>query len=245
MKRALILALVLVPTAAQAYLMPSDSILRRMGSHRRNLQLGSLVVSGKFSLDGDSARAVAAAWGLAETDALSVPATVTYKMPGRCRVELEAQPGKEAPAASNVNGRVSTAGPEVPALRQFAENVCPLLSQQGGTDGPMSLAKAAGINLSRVELGRAQGNVVSYVLGGRSKTGVVPSLWIEKERFAPLRLIAKAGGGYVEARLIDYSSAVSGEWHPRIVELYRGEERTGRFVAERAQPNVKVSDAVF
>ena len=246
MKRLVVLvALLLVPAGAEAFLLSSGAILHKMGVHRRNLKLSTMVVKGEIAFAGPEAAAVGAALGLSpEGKELRVPATISYKMPGRCRVELEAPEGREAPAATNVNGRISNLGAPLPSLKDFAEYVCPLLDGRGGWDGVMDLARAGGIDVRKVTLGRAEG-AVAYVLGAHPRDVGVASLWVEKDRFEPLRMVIKDGESYRELRLIDYSSAVAGEWHPRVVEIRRATELQARFVLEQIKPNAKLADAVF
>lgn len=242
MKRlVLLLALLAIPAGAHAYLLSAGAVLHKIAAHRRTLQLSTMVVKGELTLHGAEAAVAARALGLPEGSPLSVPATAFYKLPGRCRVELQAAPGGEAIAVSNVNGKLSASGPALASLRAFAAYVCPLLD---GREGISELARGAGIDTSVVALGRTNG-VVAYVVGARPRETGVPSLWVEKDRFEPLRLVAKEGGGLREIQLIDYSSALAGEWHPRVVEIRQGAELTARFSLEKIEANGKLSDVVF
>jgi len=246
MKRLLVgIAVVALPMVAQAYILSANAVLRRMAAQRSELQLSSLIVRGQFTFHGEEARQVAAALGRPAADTMTIPAVATYKMPGRCRIEL-APPGvPDAPAASNVNGALSTAGTKLPSLVAFSTLACPLLDQRGGADGPATFARQSGVDLSKISLGRLNGTI-AYVIGGRSRDANVPTLWIEKERFAPLRLVLRDGaGGMRELRLLDYSSPAAGEWHPRVIELRRGEDVQAVFKVDSVEPNARVPDAIF
>ncbi|MGI5863329.1 MAG: hypothetical protein ACOX6T_14910 [Myxococcales bacterium] len=246
MKRLVILiALLLVPAAAHAYLLSAAAVIHKMGVHRRNLKLATMVVKGEITFEGPEVAAAAVALGRqVEESKLTAPMTISYKMPGRCRVELEAAEGREGPSASNINGKVTTTGTALGALTDFAAYVCPLLDGRGGFDGVLDLAKTSGIKTTKVALGRAEG-VVAYVIGAHPRDVGVPSLWVEKDRFEPLRLVLKDGESFRELRLIDYSSAVAGEWHPRVVELRKATELSARFVLDKIEPNAKLADAIF
>jgi hypothetical protein len=236
MKRATaLLALFFFPATAAAYLLSANAILSKMASHRDGL-FSSLVVHGTFSFWGEEARAAAAALQRPETEALSAPATITYKSPGRCRVELDSSEPRAA--AIDTDGAVRTLGPAVPALKLFASRVCPLLEPHADE---RDLLKSAGIDSGVVALGRIN-NTVAWVIGARPKQVSVPSLWVEKDRFEPLRLISRSGARLTDVRLIDYSSPASGDLHPRVVEFHEGKDLIARFVVESVEVNARVPD---
>ena len=241
MRRAVPVLLLLAPAAAAAFVMSSWSILRRVSTHREEMELTSLVVRGTFTFQGEAANAAATALKMASAPELSAGGTVTYKMPGRCKVELDAHNGP-APAATYVNGNVKTSGPALQAIKAFAQYACPTLANPSG-DELSSFLKAHGVDTAEATLGRVNGTV-AYVIGGRPKEANVPSFWVEKDRFDPLRLIAKDGDAMEDVKMLDYSSPLSGEWHPRVVELRRGEELT-RFVADKVETNPKLADNLF
>jgi len=245
MRRLLPLVLVLLCSAtALAYVLPGEAILKRVAVHRSELKLASLVVQGELTLQGAEASAAAQALGQPEQESLVVPVTITYKLPGRCRIELAPAGVQNPPAGVNVNGTVRTVGAPLASLKLFAAYVCPLLDQRGGREGLHAYARSVGIDTAKVSYGR-QGSTVAYVIGGKARDANVPSLWIEKERFEPLRLGAKDAAGFVDVRLIDYSSAAAGEWHPRQVELRRAGELLATFSLDKVTPNTSVPDAVF
>jgi hypothetical protein len=232
--------LLLVPATSLAFVMSPWSILRKVATHREEMELTSLVVRGTFTFQGADANAAAAALKLVTAPELSASGSITYRMPGRCRVELDAR-GGPAPVATWVNGNVKVSGPTLQPLKAMAQYVCPVIANPS-TEELSGILKARGIDTAEATLGRVNG-VVSYVVGGRAKEGV-PSFWVEKERFDPLRLIVKDGDAMEDVKLLDYSSPLAGEWHPRVVELRRGEELT-RFVADKIETNSKLPDNLF
>ncbi|MBI5548753.1 MAG: hypothetical protein HY901_33135 [Deltaproteobacteria bacterium] len=231
----------LAPAAAVAFVMSSGQVLHRVARHRAELELSSLVVRGSFTFTGAYAAAAAAALKVPNTGELTSFGTLTYKMPGRCRVELESRGGLPATAV-NVNGNVKTSGPALEPLKAFAADVCPLLAQPSSEE-LVSFLRARDVETAPITLGRANG-VVSYVIGGRPKDAGVPSFYVEKERFAPLRLLTRQGEAMQEIRMLDYSSPLLGEWHPRVVEIRRGDDLL-RFVADQVESNAKLPENLF
>lgn len=243
MKRLLLLAVVVaLPVSVYAYLPGGPAVLKRMAAVREELQLRSLVVRGEMTFEGEEAGVLSKALNLESRDALTVPAVVSYKMPGHCRVAvMKGGQGGEAAAAVRAQGAVSAVGPALASLKTFAAQVCELLDPRGGADGVVAWAKEQGIDAAKVNLGRMDGEV-AYVVGARAKDANVPSLWVDKDLFSPIKLVTREGSTWREVRLKDYSSAAAGQWHPRVVEIRRDGQVRARFVAERAEPNAHVAD---
>lgn len=241
MKRLLPALVVLAPAAALAFVMSAGSVLRHVAARREELELASLVVRGTFTFQGPEASEVASAVKITAGPEITVPGAVTYKMPGRCKIELEARSGA-APTASNVHGSFKAGGATLAPLRRFAMRVCPLLAQPS-TEDLVAFVKARGVDTSHVTLGRFNGTV-SYVVGGRARDTGVSTFWVGKERYEPLRLAFRDGPTLADVKLLDYSSPLAGEWHPRVVEIRHGESVT-RFVADKIEANAKVSDSFF
>lgn len=234
---ALVAALLLLPAAAAAFVMSAGQVLLRTAKHREEMELTSLVVRGRLALSGADATSAAAALKVAATTPLTVDAVLTYRMPGRCKVEVGPS------SATFINGTLKTAGPDFPAVKTLATLLCPLLSQPS-YDELSTFLKGRGVDTGAATLGRV-GGTVCYLVGGKPRDVGVPSIWIEKDRLDPLRLVVKNGEAVEDLRMIDYSSPLAGEWHPRIVELRRGEDVTARFTAEALETNSKIPDGTF
>lgn len=250
MRRLWPLALVLLPLAARAYVMGSGSVLSRVVGHREEMHLASMVARGTFTFAGDDAKAVAAALKLPEAAEVSVRAVVSYKAGGRCRVELEppsAEAKGAAPAVSNGGGgAVRVTGASVSSLKALAYYACPLLDPRGDGESLGSFLHSVGVDTARSGYGRVGGQVAYVIGGGRARGAPASALWVEKERFEPLKLtVPERGGALLEVRLVDFSSPVGGEWHPRLIEVRRGEALIGRFAAEKVEPNARVPDTLF
>ena len=250
------LGLTVLPLAAEAWVFSADVLIRKVGVARRNLRngdvrLASLEVRGHLALHGEEARAAAGALGLpfdaaAPDLTLTLPATAHYKIPGRCR--LEVQPGASAGAprlAISSRGERAAGDARLAVLEMFAELACPLLDGRGGYEGPSELARAAGIRRSLVTLGRAEGQQIAYVVGAAPTEAAASSLWVSKETFQPLRFVERRAAATRVVRLIDYDSAEAGRWHPRRIEFFQAGRLIGTFSIDAATPNPKLSDALF
>ncbi|HEY3444787.1 MAG TPA: hypothetical protein VGK67_00430 [Myxococcales bacterium] len=233
----LALLALLVPAAALAFVMSAGTVLHRTAKHREDMDLTSLVVRGQFTFTGADASAAAAALKVADVSRLVAEGVLTYRMPGRCKIEVGPS------SATFVNGNVKVAGPAIPALKSLASDLCPLIAQPSG-DELVTFLRGRGVDTTSATLGRV-GGTVCYLVGGKPRDVGVPSIWIEKERLDPLRLVVKEGAAVEDLRMIDYSSPLAGEWHPRIVELRRGEELVARFVADSLETNGKIPDGTF
>jgi hypothetical protein len=244
------IALVIALPAA-AYLPPASAILKRVAQRRDELHLTALEARGTVAFAGESAQRVAAAMGAAApAGELTLPAVLTLKSPGRCRLELapESATPADRPAVSLRAGRVlGHRGLEgVTAARALVEGVCALLAERTGAEAERALAQglsARGVALSDVALGRVGGRV-AWVLGGRPQEAR-PQAWIDKQSFQPVRLVAPLGGPTRDVRLVDFGSPVAGDAFPRAVEVWNGGALEARFTVEKLWQNPRLPDALF
>jgi hypothetical protein len=244
--------LLLAALPAEAYVLPPTSFLRRVVQRRADLAVHAFEVRGTLTLSGPAAQAAAQAAGLpAPAGDLAVPAFLTVKVPGRCRLELA--PEGLAPAsrpAAFRHGERAGGQRGLDAVRPVAallEGACVLLADRGGGAEPeRALAQALvrrGVDLSRETALARLGGRVAYVVGGRAKDPQ-PQAWFDKATLAPLRLEARPAGAAQDLRLLDYG-AVGGEVFPQAAELWLGEALQARFASEKLVANPKVPDALF
>jgi hypothetical protein len=236
-----------LPTAA--YILPVPGILRRMGERRAALQLDALEVVGTLTARGPAADRLAAAAGIRPgAPEASAPGRFLAKVPGRCRLEVVRAdlPEAERPYVSVRDGKLSGPLADVPAAAAFARAACTLLA--GPTAGDPTDAYAAalsrrGVALAEATLGRFDGRL-AYVVGGRTKE-TKPLLYVEKDGFQPLRLVAPEGAGLVDVRFLGWGSPTGGDWFPRAVEVLAKEALVLRFTTERASANPRLAEALF
>lgn len=236
---------------ALAYVLPVTGILRRMGERRAALSLASLEVEGLLVAEGAAAGPVAQALGARDAGGpASVPAVFRMKVPGRCRLELEAPdvPESARPFVAVRNDRISGSGglDQLPAAVAFVRGACALLATQVSGDATGAYAavlQRRGVALVDASLGRFDGRI-AYVVGGRA-TDARPLLYVEKDGFQPLRLISTEGGALLDVRLLGWGSPMGGDWFPRALEVWSGDAPLLRFATERAAANPKLAELLF
>lgn len=236
---------------AAAYILSVPGILKRMGEKRAALSLESLEVTGTLAAKADSADALARAPGVSlVAGQLTAPALFRMKVPGRCRLELAPSDAPEAsrPYVAVREGKVSGAGglDRVPAAVALVRAACALLATHVAGDASESYGAALsrrGVALGEASLGRFDGRI-AYVVGGRAKDAK-PLLFVEKDAFRPLRLVAQEAGAMHDVRLLGWGSPTGGDWFPRAVEVWTGDTLRLRFTTERTTQNAKIADGVF
>ncbi len=249
---ALAVALALASTPALAYLLPPATVLRRMAQRREELALASLEVRGTLGASGDAARALSAATGLPLSGSeLFVPAVLSIKAPGRCRLELfpVATASADHSFVATARGKLA-AGKGLdrsPAAVALLKATCALLGlRPAGADPGRVYADELfrlGVSLTDDYLGHMGGRV-AYVLGAPPQEKR-PQAWIDKQSFQPVRLVAVLAGPLADVRLVDYGLPVGGDLFPRVVEVHEGGALSLRFTADKLSANPKIPDSLF
>jgi hypothetical protein len=246
MLAALALAVAL-PTLA--YVLPVPGILRRMGERRAALQVDALEVRGTLAVRGAGAERVAALTGQRPAPGeATAPARFLAKVPGRCRLEIVRPDVAEGdrPFAAVRDGKLTGALADLPAAAAFVRGACALLAGPTAGDATDVYASALtrrGIALGDAALGRFDGRI-AYVIGGRSKEPR-PVLYVDKDGFQPLRLVAAEGPDLQDLRFLGWGSPMGGDWFPRAVEVFSRDALSLRFSTERASVNGKQPEALF
>lgn len=239
----------LVASTALAYVLPAASIVRHMSEKRHRLELFSLRIEGSASFFGDSAGEVQRSLSLiGERTEISADAVLSFKLPGRCRVDLSSvEGGKVAAALSHGKPRVEGAPPT--AVVTALEHLCVLFATRSSSEGEaqdalMRHLERLKVNTTMTSLARFAGNV-AYVIGA-TEPGAA-QLWVYKtDEFWPARLrFTDAQGVAWDLRLVDYTSPATGEWFPRSVELYRDNALQVRLTGLRADNRSKLADTLF
>jgi len=257
-RAALAAALLLAAAPALAYLLPPAAVLRRLAQRRENLAAPSMEVKGLLSASGEAGRALAAAAGLpagglpAAGAEVSVPAVLSIKAPGRCRLELypAGTAGTDRPYVAVGRGRMAGGGglERLPPAVALLKATCALLGQRpSGSDPGRVYAEELsrlGISLTDESLGRA-GSRAAYVLGAAQPREQWPQVWIDKQAWQPLRLVAPLSGGLDDVRLVDFGSVAGGDLFPHRVEVHREGAVALRFATEKVAANPKIPDALF
>jgi len=239
---------------AWAYMLPAESLLRKVEGKREDQHVFSLVVQGSYTLTGPAAQSLAQKLGrFAEGGELNVGAVATYKMPGRCRIDLvlpNLAAGTQRPFAMDRNGVVSGTD-EMKDAQTLLQLGCPLLSSRGSPEETHLLTewlRNSGVDFQETSLARSN-NAIAEVIGAGPHDKLKPQLWIDKDELVPLRVILKKGDTFYDLRFDPGVGILDS--HPRTLELWQmgtgdgGEQLLARFSAEKIEPNAKVDDKLF
>ncbi|MGQ0506143.1 MAG: hypothetical protein ACT4TC_12590 [Myxococcaceae bacterium] len=243
MKRLTWLLVISVAGVAFGYVLPGVSILRRLANARDDLQLGALRVEGSATFFGNGAREAASALNLpTERTEIALDGVFSVKFPNRCRFDVSSPEGGKGASALN-HGKKRVEGTEIATAATVLQEVCSLLAVKSGGDGETRAAmdrhlRSLGIESGKTSLSR-YGGKVAYVLGDPADGSA--QFWVYKDSFLPARVKTADW----DVRFIDYSSAATGEWFPRTIELARGGELQLRFTGAKADTRSSLSDRLF
>lgn len=207
-----------------AFIMPTPSVLRRVAAGRDEIPIASVRAEGPATLAPLLAKELAPALGTQWMEGeLALSAVLSVRFPGRCRLDLLAPDSTKKTSVVWNTGKRRTEGPEVPAVGVALEELCALLALKSGTDGESRQAlerhlTASKVDVRQISLARFAGTV-AYVVGDRGPRA--SSFWVYKDRFLPARMLLADATGTWDVRFIDYTSQATGEWLPRVLEVYR------------------------
>lgn len=253
MKR-LAAALVGVASLALAFVLPGPAILKHMVKGRDEAHLFTLRVDGSISFIGSAAREAQGALGLfGDRSEVQADASISLKLPGRCRIELSTIEGGKT-AVAETNGKRRVEGREIQELSILSDEICALLAFRSSSDaeGEMTLERhlrslqidpGAETSLARAsqQIGELQ---VAYVIGSRAEGK--PQFWVYRDNFLPARIsFADPAGQRWDIRFSDYSSPATGDWFPRLIEMFKNDERVLRFTSLKADPRAQLADRLF
>lgn len=217
----------LVLALCVAYLMPSYSVLRRVAAGRDDLPVTAVRAEGSAAVAPVVARELASALGTSWTAGeLPLTAALSVRYPGRCRLDLVAPDSGKGLVVATSNGKRRDEGPSFAAAQVAIDELCATVALRSGTEGETrgSIERhlaSLKVESQKVSLGRFEGAVV-FVLGDRGESA--PQMSFYKERFLPARVRFNDASGTWDVRFIDYTSQATGDWLPRVIEVYRGAE---------------------
>jgi membrane protein YqaA with SNARE-associated domain/outer membrane lipoprotein-sorting protein len=112
----------------------------------------------------------------------------------------------------------------------------------------IALCQHLGIDLSVSSLARL-GTRVAYVLGAKPGEKDRPQIWIDKEWFAPIRVIYKdtyhGKSGVWDVQWREFNSREAGEVMPRLIERRFDGQLVSRSEVQKATPNARLSESLF
>jgi len=215
-----IVPLLLLSTAAVAYIPSAASLLRRAAARvNEGARAKEATLQGNLTLGGS--------W---------TPATLKLRFPLACELSANGQTASAARANDGSATQVVDGGlgPDAVDLLRLT---CPLIAyrNQSAAQAENSLrtfALAMGVapTLAPTSLARLYDRV-AIVLGAAARQLDRPQLWLYKDNGAPARLLALSNGSIDDLRLLQYGNPAAGDWLPRVVELWRGPTLRARFEA--------------
>lgn len=221
--RALVLALTV------GFVMPTWSVLKRLANGRDNLELTALRAEGLAKVGPADAKDVAALLGTSWTSGeLALTATVSMRLPGRCRIDFASADSSKTLSVVWANGKKRSEGGTWAAAQVAVDQVCALLALHSAADGESRQAlerhlAALKVDARNTTLARFGGGT-ALVIGDRSEAAA--SLWVYKDKFQPARIRFGDEAGTWDVHFIDYASQATSDWFPRVVEvLQNGEQR--------------------
>jgi hypothetical protein len=242
MKRLPLVCLLGLAGTATAYVLPGGAIVRRMVEARADLHLNAVRVEGTLVLSGGAMAELGTELPEFRTDA-----SVSIRVPGRCRLDATTPDGKPL-AVIEASGRRRVDGPTVTALGLAIREVCALLvlrsaSEADARSGVEQHLHSLHVDTGVTSLGRLGGQV-AYVLGGTRDTD--GQLWVFKDSFLPARIrFTDERGAVWDVRFIDFSSPATGSWFPRLVEVWSGGVLQARFTATKGDNHASLPDKLF
>ena len=242
------LALLLGPAPAAGYVLPPAAIVKKAAERRAALEVTAVEVAGTVELSG---AALTRLGPLAPpAGALTLPARLLVKTPGKVRLELQPAGATEAerPFAAVRDDRVRGQGglEATPAVTALLRAVAVLVAFQPGAEGRAladGLARRGVLLGDEAALGRFGGRL-ALVLGSRAGPGR-PQASFDKETYLPLRLLSQEGGAALDVRLLDWASPTGGDWFPRAVEVWDGPALLVRFTTAKATANPRLAEPLF
>ncbi|MEK7703497.1 MAG: hypothetical protein AAB426_00950 [Myxococcota bacterium] len=223
-------------STAQAYLPPADFIVRMLADKRR--RIGAVDMSILLQTELADATVVEERLYLKFPERLR---WATQDDPERVRVERQ---GVRAMGTADKLTRLSGRPDDLMAVFMMPDGKT--LEDTG--DRLIAAIKAAGVDMSVVTLAR-QEREVAFVIGAEPWERERAQVWIDKNRFLPVRWILNAaaprGTKWVETRLLEYGSATSGDWFPQVVERYEGGKLVSRASVVKIDINQNVPETLF
>jgi outer membrane lipoprotein-sorting protein len=223
---------------ARAYVLPADFIMRMLAERRRRMNIKDLSIQLNTEISEHS---------------VEVEEHLYLKAPERMRrvrqdeettiVEVQRE-GRHARGSEKALQRMKgpPSDPLAAMLMPAGEDVEQMQERL------LRTIAALGIDTKTTWLGRFEDRVC-YVIGAHNWKANANQLWIDKETFLPVRLVQVSGKegkkSRRELRWLEYGSAVTGDWFPRVLEVYVDGERIERAEVAKIELNKKVPETLF
>jgi hypothetical protein len=229
------------------YTLSAGSVLRRVADARDDLKVNALRIDGLATLSPRVAKEVAGALSAPYTSGeLALTAVTSIQFPARCRIDISSPSSTKVVSAIWNNEKKRTEGVAVKSLEIAVEQLCALLALRGADAESRAKLEAhlvdKNIDGRKVSYGRFEGQV-AYVLGEREAASA--QFWVYKDKFLPARMKFTEGKDAWDVRFIDYTSPTTSDWHPRLVEVFLGDELQLKLTVVSADGKADLSEVKF
>jgi hypothetical protein len=157
-----------------------------------------------------------------------------------CRAQVQTPQGTTL--VSLGSGKITIAGPPLPALEAFAALACPFfwfrnVPAADASSTMLRMASSMGVDLNVTSLSRTAGRV-GYVIGAAPRDLRSPQIWFDQATGRPLRVIAFHAGLLWDIRFSDAESIATNRLAPRVVDIWAGRERQLEMHLVAATPKI-------
>lgn len=108
--------------------------------------------------------------------------------------------------------------------------------------------KKFGVDIEKRRMGRFD-DKIGFAVGVEKVDEKLPVIWFHRRSFRPIRFVdypEKDGKTQeIDLRFIDYSSSVSGEWYPRLIEKYINSKLVERREIISIKINPSIDEKIF
>ena len=226
----------LLAIPAQAYVLPTDYILRLM----LDAQAKHKVKDASFKLTTDVLEQAEAS---SERLYLKVPERLRLLSESDEKLYVERE-GSRAEGTTSALTKIKTLPTNLlvslrfPAGKKSDERI----------ERVLTLLNEVGIDTSITALGRFEGETV-YIIGARTFEPDAPQVWVSKERLLPIKTLlftgSKATGQRTEYRFLDYGGAGAPAWFPGVTELWRDGQLVKKQTVSEARVNEDLPETLF
>jgi|GEM_PF-5067928 len=234
--QAISLALVLfLPVSALGYIPSAHFIIRMM--LQRNQAIQDVTVEQTTAIFDDKSG----------YEGLQVREVLYLKFPDRYRLDTTL-PNETKTTICSQGKMLTIVGNEVISHAPDEKITFKAFIINHSVDEVIQLLRSRNVNIERMGLGRFNGKI-AYIIGANETETELPQLWIDKDRFLPLRFIAKEkkkeSVTKVEVRYLNYRRIHGKFQYPSTVEFYNDNILTLRYQIEKVVVNNLVPDKLF
>lgn len=235
----LMLGTLALPLTASAHIPPGGFIIGKMAEKRAALALNDLDVTLQSQYPALSDSELDERLYLKRGGKLR---WVRQESGGEAFIVVRDGKRTEVSATGSVNAETDSFEPLVDLLMPRAQSV------EAARTEFLTLCQKLGVDLNVSTLGRL-GTRVAYVLGAKPNETEKAQIWVDKDTFAPARVIYKdtyAGkAGFWDIQFREFGARESGEAMPRVIERYFDGKLISHSEIEKVTNNPRLAEGLF